>query len=376
MQFATILGLDQIAVREFAARPGEQGAILGTIVVMRIAGGLLGYVSLLALLFLTNPYGSETTWIVAILGLGLIVQAVDSIDWWFLSRTRSRVSISAKWLAFLGSTTWRIVAVITGASVTVIAAATLFELVLAAIFLTFALRRHGELGQALQFELARAQRLMIQAWPMLLSSIAILVYMKSDQLLVGYFLGAEGAGVYAAAARLSEVWYIVPTVITGSVAPALVRARTADMALYEARFRRLLVGLTAIALAVAIPVALFAEPIVITLYGPRFADGADVLRLHIFTSLLVFTGVAQGQWIINEGLTRWAVVRTFAGAITAVGLNLLLLPRLGLIGAPLALLGGQLAIVVAVPALVPALRPMLHLHWRALRHPRRAADVM
>ncbi|MEI8147258.1 MAG: hypothetical protein WCH83_17545, partial [Alphaproteobacteria bacterium] len=98
--------------------------------------------------------------------------------------------------------------------------------------------------------------------------------------------------------------------------------------------------------------------------------------LHIFTSLLVFTGVAQGQWIINEGLTRWAVVRTFAGAITAVSLNLLLLPRLGLVGAPLALLGGQLAIVVAVPALVPALRPMLQLHWQALRHPRRAAGVM
>ena len=41
MQFATILGLDQIAVREFAARPDEQGATLGTIIVMRIVGGLV-----------------------------------------------------------------------------------------------------------------------------------------------------------------------------------------------------------------------------------------------------------------------------------------------------------------------------------------------
>jgi polysaccharide transporter, PST family len=365
LAFSHTLGLEQIAVRAFAAQPNAQGAILGTVIGLRLGGGAIGYAALLAFLWLAEPYDAQTRLIAAILGLGLILQGADAIDWWFLSQTRSRFSVIAKLSAFSVATGWRVGAVLLEAGVVAIALATLIELVLARAFLTIVFKRFGSMGQPLRFEWARAKPLLLDAFPLLLSSIAILIYMRSDQVLLGAQLGVAAVGVDAAATRLSEVWYMIPNTVVASASPKLVKQRTSDPAVYEANLIKLFRFLLLASLALALPIALLADWIVHLLYGPAFEGAADVLRLHVFACVLVFQAVAQAQWMINEGQQRWLLARTITGAIVAVGLNLLLIPRLGLIGAPLALLGGQLAVML-FPALTPTLRPVLRLQLKAL----------
>ena len=54
----------------------------------------------------------------------------------------------------------------------------------------------------------------------------IAIYMKIDQVMIKQMLGADQVGLYAAAVRLSEVWYFIPIVITASVFPAIIPATT------------------------------------------------------------------------------------------------------------------------------------------------------
>ena len=366
MAFTSVLGLDQIAVREFSTRPEDQGRLLGTLVCLRLAGGIIGYSTLMAVLLLGRPYELETLQITAILGIGLLFQAADSIDWWFLSRTQSRHSVIMRTIAFACSTGWRIAAVLSGAGVMTIAIATLIELIIAAPLLALAFQRHRSTGQPLRFDKTIAVSLLRQGAPLLINAIAVIIYMKSDQLLVGHFLGAHGAGQYAAAARLSEVWYMVPNTIVASAAASLAQLRLTSDAGYARAMSKLFRFLTLASVGLAIPIALGADLIIGLLYGAAYAPAADVLRLHIFTAIFVFAGVAQGQWLINERLATLMLPRMIGAAITTVSLNLLLLPRLGLIGAPLALLGGQLVAVVIFPLLTPRMRPLLKLQWQAL----------
>lgn len=44
-------------------------------------------------------------------------------------------------------------------------------------------------------------------------------------------------------------------------------------------------------------------------------------------------GVVRGQFCVNEGLTRFHLLATSAGAVCNVLLNLLLIPRYGAVGA-------------------------------------------
>ena len=79
---------------------------------------------------------------------------------------------------------------------------------------------HGPRLRQLGVSLKRAQILLKDSWALLLSSIAVVVYMKIDQIMLGQMVGDEAVGIYSAAVRVSEVWYFIPTTIVASVFPA------------------------------------------------------------------------------------------------------------------------------------------------------------
>ena len=60
--------------------------------------------------------------------------------------------------------------------------------------------------------------------------------------------------------------------------------------------------------------------------------------IHIWASIFVFLGVASGRWFIIENLQRFTLINTSIGAILNVGLNLIFIPKFGLIGAAYATL--------------------------------------
>jgi PST family polysaccharide transporter len=91
-----------------------------------------------------------------------------------------------------------------------------------------------------------------------------------------------------------------------------------------------------LALAIAVPMTVLSRPLVVLLFGARFEAAGAILAVHIWAALFVFWGVAQEPWNIAEGLQRLTLYRTMAGAILNVGLNLLLIPNYGGMGAAVA----------------------------------------
>jgi PST family polysaccharide transporter len=99
--------------------------------------------------------------------------------------------------------------------------------------------------------------------------------------------------------------------------------------------------------AVAIPVSLLSGPVIWVLYGTEYANAAPVLAIHIWAGLFVCLGVAQSAWLLNEGHTHVSMVNTVTGAVLNCGLNLLLIPRYGPIGAAVATLASYACAVFA-----------------------------
>ena len=73
-----------------------------------------------------------------------------------------------------------------------------------------------------------------KSFPLLLSGLSIVVYMKSGQLFISQLLDARALGLYSTAQVLSELWYFLPMTIATSVAPAVARRRLASKAEFTA----------------------------------------------------------------------------------------------------------------------------------------------
>jgi PST family polysaccharide transporter len=333
--FAT-LGLDGIVIRELVNEPGRKNEILGTAFMLKLAGGGVTLAAAEASIYLLRPDDSMVHRLVAIIAAGTVFQAFDAIDFWFQSRVESRFSVYAKSSAFLAVSILKIVLIVNRASLIAFAWVGSLEILLGSIGLVLAYRFHRQRLSSWSIDLHRIRETLKNAWPLTLSGIAVIVYMKIDQVMLGQMLGNTAVGVYSAAVRISEVWYFIPISIVASVTPSLIDAKRIGAVLYRKRLFQLFRLMSVIALSIAIPMTFASEFVVRTLYSTQYEGVGPILAIHIWAALFVFLGVAQGPWSINEGLTRLALVRTVIGAAANIFLNLLLIPEYGPIGAAIA----------------------------------------
>ena len=166
--------------------------------------------------------------------------------------------------------------------------------------------------------------------------MAVMVYMKIDQIMLGQMSGDEAVGIYSAAVRISEVWYFIPLVIVASVFPAILEAKKRNEAHYYARLQQLYDLMVLLSISVALPMSFLATPIVKLLFGEAYAPAGSVLAIHIWASVFVFLGVASSKWFLAENRQVLSLQRTVLGALANILLNAWLIPLYGTVGAAIA----------------------------------------
>lgn len=358
------LGLDQIVVRELVAgRPAP--LTLGTAFVLRLAGGLAVLLLATLSMWLLAPADDGRALLVALIAAGVVVQACDVIDLWFQAQTQARYAVYARGAAFLLASALRVALIVAQAPLAAFLWVNLAELLLSGVALAVALQTRGMPLRSWRFQPGEARRLLGASWPLLFSGLAVMVYMKVDLVMLTQMRGAGEAGVYAAALRLSEAWYFIPMAITTSVTPTIMAAR-GEPGVYYGRLERLSRLLVRVALLIALPLSLFATPLITAIYGSAYEAAGPVLAVHIWAALFVFLGVAQGPWDVGEDLTRLALYRTAGGAVANVLLNLWLIPGLGALGAALATAASYACSAWLLNLCHPRTRPIFLMQARAL----------
>ncbi|MDR3717136.1 MAG: flippase [Puia sp.] len=331
----TSLGLDMIIVREVVRDISRAGVIVGTALTLRIGASFLAVATSILVLRAVQPHDRTSLALVSILSATLVLQAFDTLDAFFQSQVQSRLTVWAKNSAFLLMTAWRLLLIRLAAPLWTFAAAQVIELTLGAIGMLIGYYR--VYGTFLNWRYRRDQAvdLLRQSWPVIMSSMAIMIYMRIDMVMLKVMQGDTAVGLYSAAARVSEVWYFIPSVIVSSVSPAIIRAKP-NPSLYYGRLRQLFCIVTLVAVVIGSAVAMTSHLIIRLLYSSAYEPASAILSVHIWASIFVFQGVAQSVWDFSEGLLKLSLYRTVAGAILNIGLNLFLIPRFAGMGAAVA----------------------------------------
>lgn len=327
------LGLDGIVVRNIVRDPASKDEILGTAFFLKFAGGIITLLVSVGAILSLRSGDRVTCWLVGITAIGAIFQAFDTIDFWFQSQVKSKYTVYVRNAAFLIITFVKIILIMTRSSLISFACAGLAEIVLGTIGLVVTYRFHGYYLKKWQISLRYAKELLADSWPLILSGLAVGLFMKIDQVMLREMVGSESAGIYSAATRISEVWYFIPAVIVSSVSPSIIEAKKMSEGLYYHRLQKLFNLIAGLAFAIAIPITFLSRPLVLLLFGESYAAGSPILAIHIWATLFYFLGIAQGPWNITEGLMNLSLKRTLITAMVNIILNLILIPLYAGIGA-------------------------------------------
>ncbi|HBE43970.1 MAG TPA: flippase [Deltaproteobacteria bacterium] len=350
--FAT-LGLDGIVVRELVRDEGKRDELLATAFWLKFIGAIvmIGFIAI-AVQFTSNDY--YTNILVFIVASATIFQAFNVIDFYFQAKVLGKYIALANSTCLFLSSIVKIALILYKAPLIVFVWAVVFDSVILALgYLYFYLKLSpaNHLSPITHhpspitfplshftFNKSMVISLLKDSWPLILSGLAVMIYMRIDQVMLQEMMGSEAVGQYSAAVRISEAWYFIPLVISSSLFPAIINAKKQSEELYYARFQRLYDLMVWISLAIALPMTFLSGWVINLLYGSAYNQAGSVLMIHIWTGVFVSLGVASGKWFLAENLQTLSFWRTFYGMVINVILNLILISKYGVQGAAVATL--------------------------------------
>jgi PST family polysaccharide transporter len=335
------LGLEGMVVKELVENPQRTSTIMSTAITLRLLAGLVSFAICIGIFFSLKHDELETFYVGSILAITLFAQALVSIELYYQSQVASKIAVISQSIAYILVNILKVVLILSGAKLIAFAAVTTLEMTLGGIFMIIAFRKVNKQALAPVIDKVLAKKLLTQSWPLIFSGFMIMIYMRIDQIMLGEMINDYEVGTYSAALKLSEIWYIIPTIICNSFFPSIIEAKQVGQEAYFKKIQNLFNILFFISFAIAVAVSIFSPLIIDILYGDKFKDAALILSIHIWTAVFVFLGVGASNFFIIENLQLKTFTRTALGAVVNVILNLILIPKFLAVGAAIATLISQ-----------------------------------
>jgi PST family polysaccharide transporter len=364
--FASTLGLPEILMRDLVGWPDRKRLILASAFLLRVGGAAV--VLLLSMIFIVVSRPTEpSTWLImAFLASAQLAQSMDVIDSEYQSRGKVSRIVLIRNLNFLLFSAVKVIAILMGAGVVTFALLYSLELFIVALLMYLTATHDGHAFAIVDATRAEMLRLLREIAPQILRLAIIGVYMRADQLLIGQMMGDKAVGIYTAATRLIEAWYLVITAVMLAVTPRLAHTFHFNNDRYDAALVLVVRVVTWGSIAVALIVTAVASTTVHILYGSAFAEAGPVLMVHGWATVFSSLGQTVSGALVNRRLLHIGVYQAIVGAAVNVGACLLLIPHFGVIGGAFAAVLTQIATGLLLNACFRETRPILRVQLRAI----------
>lgn len=331
------LGIDDVLARELVRRPDQARSLLWRGLRIKLAGAAVSFPLALLACWLFRPGDMAALALVAWVTAGLFFLPADVVELWYQSQERMRPPALVRQGALSVAALVRVALVIGEAPVWCFAAAVSLELALMAAAFAVLWFRGAKPSVPLPAGAvhpdAPVAKLLREGVPLLLSGFLVVITLHADRLLLIRLANENAAGLYAAAARMTELLCILPVALGAAFLPRLAALHASDPEGYARTARKAGLVLVAATVVIAALVAIAAPVAIPLILGEAYRSAAEVWRIHVWTLVLVaIVSLRSRLWVV-EGRTDWILTISAATAVINIAANCWLIPRWGAVGA-------------------------------------------
>ncbi len=350
------LGLEEVMVRELVLRPDRKLKYLGTGFWLKVGSGFISFGTIALILPFT---GNEptTNFYILLIAASIIFESFIVIESWFHSIVMAKFISLCKILQLALSGILKLYFIFTGAELFYFVLVYVIDIVSLASFLLYAYISQGNKSYFRYFSFKYAASMLKNSWPLMLITVMAMIYFKIDQVLIKFMLGETEVGIYASASRIIEAVILLPTIISASLFPAIIKARSFGESIYYQRLQYLFDFLFWLSVGISLVLTFTADWLMVFLFGQEFDEGGIILAIKVWSVVVLSYGMAWSKWMYAEGRFKINVVFQAYIIIVNIGLNFILIPIYGPAGAAVA---SVLAISTSYP-LFALLIPSQHL---------------
>ena len=331
------LGMNGVTVRELVSKPDNSEVIMGSSFLLQISGSILASCLVVIFTLLLRPHEYDVLLVVLIMLPSVLFRSSDIIKYWFESNVTSKYTVIAQNIAFFISCALKIAIILLKGSYLLISLTVSIEALFVAIILFYIYYKKTSKIKW-KVDSKECKQLLSQSWPLIFSGLALMLYMRMDQIMIGNLIDNAAVGVYSVAVKMIEVWYFFPIAIVSSFFPKIIKSKEKGEEVYNAKMQLLYDALVIIGLLLAIFITFVSSYIIIFFFGEKYSSSIDVIKIYAWVSIFYFLSSASGRWYINEKLQMFALTRNLLGLLVGAALNYILIPIYGIVGSAYATL--------------------------------------
>ena len=328
----TDLGLSNLTVREVARDHKMARKYLSNAMALKILLSILTFI-LIAVLGYLSGYPQEKSYVLYFITLSLILnsfggifnaifQAYEKMEYQSITQILNNV------MMFVG------IFLAIGYQLNIVAfafvyfAASAFSLILTIIICLWKF-----IIPKIEFDFSFWKSMLIEALPIAVSGIFALIAFRVDMVMLEMIKGSVAVGWYSAAYRLMEALLFFPSMYTLSVYPLLSKFYVDSRQSLEISYYKSFKYLTIISVPIVAATTLLAPDIILLIYKSSFSESIIALQILIWALPFIFLSYVLGSTIVSVNKQVEVVRITFITMIINIGLNLVLIPSWGFVGA-------------------------------------------
>jgi len=198
-----------------------------------------------------------------------------------------------------------------------------------------------------------------------IGNVAAFFNYRLDVFIVNYFLGVEQVGLYSVGVVVSEGLWQIPQAVATALFPRTARTSKEDSAEFTCLIMR---QVFAISCVTGLVLALLSPIVIPLLFGDRFRPSVPVIWWILPGTIALSLAKIASSDLAGRYKTGYSSAFGVVAFCTTVGLDFLLIPRMGILGAALA---SSAAYLVHGTLLMLALKHEFRVGWKTLLVPRR-----
>lgn len=364
-QTFSVFGLDSIEIREEARGTSPHEVILGTAFGLKAVFGVVFMAAAVITSWIMDADGYVTE-LISIYSFSIVLNSFSVIRNYFFAIVQNEYVVKAEIARTLIGIGVKLILLWMHASLTVFICAYMLDMaILASGYYTAFRKKVGSLGQW-KFNASVARYLLKESFPLLLTSAAVIIYQRIDQVMIGQMIDKESVGYFSVAARFVEVLVFVPMILSQTITPILVKAHEHSQQEYVTKAQQFMNFSVWISLLASFVMAFIAQWIIKYTFGMAYLPAVPVLQIMAFKTAAVALSNTAGAMLVIEGLQMWAILRDGLGCIVCIVLNFLLLPQYGIVAAAFVAIASTVAAGYLADALIPAYRHLFARQTRTL----------
>lgn len=327
-------GLPSILLKEFSEKDSKDSYLFGSALAIYLffIGCSFGIIIIISL----NYSGSDEDLVLMLLVFSIRFISMPSEIWkvFFESKVQSKYFVIAEFYSYIILFGLQIFFVLYSYNVIYLISAIVIQTLISSLILTYFLFHKYKI--AFKLNLKFIKYLIRKSSFPFYSSIAVIIYMQLDRIMLHTLIGEYETGIYSAAMRVATVFFIIPTIIINSFFPHLISRKNYGDQYFIKDFKKIFELLILLSFFICILISFFSKQIILILYGSTYEEASFILLVLSFYVILNFYGTIRGKYLLAKGLIKYDFYVHIVALIINAVLNFILIPNYGAYGAVLA----------------------------------------